>query len=888
MKNRALASKFVNISLVASMAAVGGVESNLHADLNNNMQLALEIARSKKIDKAIDRVSALYDYINLYILQTGDINPTKEKITDTYHLSSASWKGYDSTKEVDFKIDKNIVTFTNVVPTNISDTLKKFYKNSPSLNPLGSINDSDLSISIALDPKAIKVKEAISLLDKSKTIVSQTEPSTCDPTKTWYEPTGDGNLKAHICSNGSWQEAGGIGANGSKIVADSLDKLKNLSAKKGTIGYVSTKDGVEEYIFDGKEWKKTKNESQESKTIVESFSDVKDPKKGQTIYKKAGDNLIEYTYDGESWLRVTPEASGGGTTIMYANKNAGTKYDGNADVASILNKLFNSEGGSKTYVYPPGKGTNHREWEDKTLTFTKIDDVATGGFWHNKTSDYSHILIVKSIKDIPLIKKYNPQYIGEHYKVIFPDGKGGYYTYSHNMVVPKLRGWWWHNWWSPGDYYSYDDVIHHYNDKNEMYETFDENLKDLKTILEKNFKKYLDDANFRFYKPLSDYNKFFTKKRPLFKIIYDKNKDFSYLSLRSSDEIKLAFTSTAWRWSGWWRGRKSYTVNHKLNDIKIIQNRDKTPTPTKNNLYITIEDDCNGGTCENPDGSYKGTKFLNGKLNAFRYTKYYDKAKNHLAEYEAPVQYLHNGLPLSKFKDETKYLKNKVLYFTKYVDIAFSNNQIQYSCKLLNKIKYCRIYLNIDAKFSKLDKKNKIVITGNKTFKQKEKITDITCSSYSYAWTYDNVCWYSCHRRWYRVWSCNRYTLTSNTTNYTIDTGYVEEKEGFNYKKEFANLPKLDGLLQHNDSTIHSAAYDKFKTMFTRKFNEVVNSIKSYDKNSGFDVSYLPSHSFFQSISNGDNFNKIQSIMYNNNAWWYRNIKYYSTFSTNLYYEKEE
>ena len=85
----------------------------------------MELARSSKIDKTIERVNTIYDYINLYILQTGDKAVTRDKLDDAFGLTNSNWLGYDN-KIITFSINNNIVTFKNIIDKNtISESLKR-------------------------------------------------------------------------------------------------------------------------------------------------------------------------------------------------------------------------------------------------------------------------------------------------------------------------------------------------------------------------------------------------------------------------------------------------------------------------------------------------------------------------------------------------------------------------------------------------------------------------------------------------------------------------------------------------------------------------------------------------------------------------------------------
>jgi hypothetical protein len=858
MKNRELASDILKIAIVPSMLLLAEGDFTPLKAKENNLQIALELARSSKIDKTIERVNTIYDYINLYILQTGDKAVTRDKLDDAFGLTNSNWLGYDN-KIITFSINNNIVTFKNIIDKNtISESLKRFYKNSPQIHPLGNVND-DLSISTALDPKTVRLISTIDALDKTKTIISNTTPSTCDISKTWYKPTGSGDFKTYSCQNGKWQE---VGSANSKIVVDSKDKLKTLSVKKGTTAYVSDKDGVaKEYIYDGKKWTLAGGGASSSeKKIVEYFSDVKDPKKGQTVYKKSGDSLIEYTYDGESWLRVTP-TGGGGSGEIYQNKNAGTKYDGYSDLANVLNKLFNSESGSKAIVKAPGG-----EWKGE-ITFTKIDDVRTGGFWHTTvyshtnrgrqscgwfynsgyrcwsttTSIYRHVLIIKSIRDIATIEQNYADMIikgsnkSDKFIVVFPDKVEGYYIFD------KSTGY-----------------LSHYNEKNNLIaSTNGNNFSYIKEIFQKNFAKILSPIKVTFPN-LSDYSKFFSTRSPNFYLSYDSGKKITYAKADSSS-IKAAWSYRVYdRWR-WWN---PWGTAYVKPSIYLIQDREHTPTPSKKSIYISLTNDCTSDSCENPNSTL--TRVINNQLNVFRYTKYYKKAKNHFADYSAPYAFIHNGKKINFGDDSFKmsYYSNtnswwgtnerykKILLTNSQTDVAFDDLTVNKECKRADSSYQCRLYSNLNLKFSNLNPNTNNAIFSSKTIK--------------------------------------------------LDTGFVQEDPSFDPNRTFKTMPSFYQIITNSDRSIVSRAYDKFRAMFLGRYNSLIKEVKTYTKDKGYNESGFDygneknNNNVYMLISEKES-KKTNRIVGQNYCWWtYLGTRctnprqsYTTTYQLDPYWERE-
>jgi len=75
---------------VAVLASVGNIKS--YATETSNYSIAVELARTAKVNALIDKINALDGYIEKYILETGDITPTKDEINAYFDLTDKAKK----------------------------------------------------------------------------------------------------------------------------------------------------------------------------------------------------------------------------------------------------------------------------------------------------------------------------------------------------------------------------------------------------------------------------------------------------------------------------------------------------------------------------------------------------------------------------------------------------------------------------------------------------------------------------------------------------------------------------------------------------------------------------------------------------------------------------
>lgn len=224
---------------------------------------ALEVIRAKKLDQVIARVNNMYEFINLYIMETG-ATPTFAQLTTRY--ANMNTDSMLEGQSLTFTVSTNIVTFSNILQSASSDLLKGMYKNHASLDPNAHVN-TDLTLSIGLKPQTIKFMTYITRIQTLDTnaLVSESAP-TCTAAlnrgRLWYQPDANGGFVISYCQP-SWQ----LLSNkiNISIYRDTVVDLNAIKPPTGTIGYAltvnppPTPDEVNEYVFDGTAWQMVEN-----------------------------------------------------------------------------------------------------------------------------------------------------------------------------------------------------------------------------------------------------------------------------------------------------------------------------------------------------------------------------------------------------------------------------------------------------------------------------------------------------------------------------------------------------------------------------------------------------------------------------------------------------
>jgi len=199
----------VIIPILASIAVV--VPSPIFAfSWSPNNSLSVEIARTNIINNLIKRINLLYQVTEKYMLQTGDMNPTIDKIDTLYNISKDTWLNYDKTGYMKISVirskTQNAIIITNILSPKEAN-IANYIQNSRRLNAFGFVNiikekESDgtekivkINIEFPFSPVLASFIKAINTIPKKypNGIISYTIPT--DTTKSvWFKPDGNGNF----------------------------------------------------------------------------------------------------------------------------------------------------------------------------------------------------------------------------------------------------------------------------------------------------------------------------------------------------------------------------------------------------------------------------------------------------------------------------------------------------------------------------------------------------------------------------------------------------------------------------------------------------------------------------------------------------------------------
>lgn len=303
------------------------------AAISTNYDTAVELARVTQIDNLVKRITDLNARTKQYMLSTGDIVPTIEKINTHFGIASSGvWKNYEGGILALNTTSADSLIITNIFTTAPSATIQGYYKNSPLMDKLATANVDFSELKIPFDTTTYGfVKTTKEIIASGTATISTTEPT--DKTKLWYKPVGDGSYEIlkYDTATSKWKSLGktsaggtsGSGGSGSgTIIVGSVEELNALPAKAGDTAMVSDGTTAEGYVYDGTQWVKT---------------------------------------------------STGGN---------GGLFNGTGSVEAMATTLFSKAGGSIVETVAP-----FAEYAG-SKTFTKKDDVTTGGYWISADSQF--------------------------------------------------------------------------------------------------------------------------------------------------------------------------------------------------------------------------------------------------------------------------------------------------------------------------------------------------------------------------------------------------------------------------------------------------------------------------------------------------------------------
>jgi hypothetical protein len=250
-------------------------------------RLSLDIARAKNIERVVQRVNHIYDFVNLFVLETGGLPDNMNDLTGRYpNLQIQGFNGAN----IDFTIANNLVSFQNVMARNNTNSglLEQLYMNHVMLHPMANVvNDppngtNHLNMDILLEAKTIGFLNKVNSIelfdddnndtfyDADDIFIQDTAPNCNDAPNhdndIWYQPDGMGGFIMYSCLVGNAQPWMRLTNDVNIFIYRSTRALlDNLTPPVGTIGYITDpNDGnfSNEFIFTGdtapNQWKQVR------------------------------------------------------------------------------------------------------------------------------------------------------------------------------------------------------------------------------------------------------------------------------------------------------------------------------------------------------------------------------------------------------------------------------------------------------------------------------------------------------------------------------------------------------------------------------------------------------------------------------------------------------
>ena len=300
--------KKFKLSIITAIAVTGIIATNATAATvgvsNNNVALVTQIVKSKNIDKMVSRANALDSYAEQYILLTGHIPSNINDIQSKFALSNDSIANF-SGAPLNISVDTNNykITVKHLFNRDIDSNTLSLLDNSSALAPTASISDNQSgeeynpAIVYPMSSNLINFVINIKAINADpNSYISVNAPS--DISKTWYKPTGDGHFYVYKYADGNWKNSGSLSNLGivAKSVAD-LDQYDSI-AKVGTKAYVASGNEMDEYIYDGKEWKRVSSNG--AGTLFNGTATVFDLT--TDLFSKAGGSIATVAAPDKEWI----------------------------------------------------------------------------------------------------------------------------------------------------------------------------------------------------------------------------------------------------------------------------------------------------------------------------------------------------------------------------------------------------------------------------------------------------------------------------------------------------------------------------------------------------------------------------------------------------------
>lgn len=288
-------------------------------------QTILQYARIKQLKQYVEKEQLLYSLVNRYIEETGR-TPSDADSLITYFDLPESTSIFDSFAKnvgdgkIVFSLENNTtLNISNVLGnlnavygSEVGGQLLDYYRKASDRSAVASVvGDNNVSYPVSESAKGVlRIHSGLDsenavMLSQKEFAEKQGEGFTEEEkSKTYYIPTGKGNVDVRIWSEEGWQSLGSVwDLNKGEILVDSEEELAQVHAFKGM------------------------------KALMIS-----------------GSSATENVYTGKQWVTFGSGGGGGTSDLGDLNISMGQQFVGHATLEDIVQEIFDKEAGSRAIL----------------------------------------------------------------------------------------------------------------------------------------------------------------------------------------------------------------------------------------------------------------------------------------------------------------------------------------------------------------------------------------------------------------------------------------------------------------------------------------------------------------------------------------------------------
>lgn len=405
------------------------------ADASSNFETGIQKKRRLLIDQVIHKQNSAYEYTKIYMLETGDLTPTRGEIQTRFNLPLDFWQNY--TKEdcinngavcsnntsggMKLIVDNNSysVTLENVLGASTASLTNDEifrYKTSEIKNTQSDrLTASGTGVIFRFDNVLRStIVMAKRIATSSTKIISEVAP--LDVSKAWYKPNGsNGGFEVYYFDiiDGNWGYRGIMGAEEKQLYFTKSDTF-DATTTAGTLGdsaNVVIDDAWRTYIHDGIKWvEQSGGKASVESQVINEIGDL-----DYLLNRASDENYHFFGAQSGSTFRVTHSLLIAGQSNIefkryvnywatdlkidvpnFKNNNAGTfSSKSTVYIVDDTSKLPSCASGDIFYL----KDNPLYHANTKTVSAPEYEGICLGGVWYKSFNTLERLVDLGAISD---------------------------------------------------------------------------------------------------------------------------------------------------------------------------------------------------------------------------------------------------------------------------------------------------------------------------------------------------------------------------------------------------------------------------------------------------------------------------------------------------------